>query len=77
MIVAATRADSSYEERACWRCFDGRVYDGLRDVLGHRAGGGVHLSEAEAPLAVARRAVLSGPEFLYRNSGFFCVARWG
>jgi hypothetical protein len=32
MIVAATKAGSSYEERACWRCFEGRVYDGERSA---------------------------------------------
>jgi hypothetical protein len=32
MIVAATRAGSSYEERSCWRCFEGRVYDVQRSA---------------------------------------------
>ena len=30
IVVAATRAGSSYEERWCWRCFEGRVYDWQR-----------------------------------------------
>ena len=32
MIVAATEAGSSYEERVCWRCFEGRVYDWQRSA---------------------------------------------
>jgi hypothetical protein len=27
VIVAETEAGSSYEERTCLRCFEGRVYD--------------------------------------------------
>ena len=27
MIVVAPRAGSSYEERTCMRCYEGRVYD--------------------------------------------------
>jgi DNA-directed RNA polymerase subunit RPC12/RpoP len=27
VIVAANRAGSSYEERTCMRCLEGRVYD--------------------------------------------------
>lgn len=51
---------------------------GLRDLFGHRAGGGVRLSEAEAPFTVTRRMILSGPEFLYRDSGpvSLCGGGW-